>query len=75
MVPAGPDQVPSGLLRQLGAYVLLMQQVYPTHTIRPAILWTRAPLLMPLDADIVRDAALHATMDGGLPLDDAPDGP
>ena len=75
VVPAGPDQVPSGLLRQLGAYVLLVQQVYPTHTIRPAILWTRAPLLMPLDADIVRDAALHATMDGGLPLDDAPDGP
>ena len=63
VVATGPDQVPEGLLRQMGAYFLLLEQIYPGRAIRTAILWTRAPQLMPLNADIVRDASLRATMD------------
>jgi ATP-dependent helicase/nuclease subunit A len=75
VVPTAPDQVPEGLLRQLGAYAFGLHQIYPDHRIETAILWTRTATLMPLDRDIVSAALSRATIDSVPPLDVAPDGP
>ncbi|MGY6550102.1 MAG: double-strand break repair helicase AddA [Roseinatronobacter sp.] len=56
-IPAQPDQVPEGVLRQMGAYRAALGQVFPGREIRVALLWTAAPVLMALPAELV-DAAL-----------------
>jgi len=56
VIPKQPDQVPEGILRQMGAYAHMLGQIYPDRQIDVAILWTRAPRLMPLDPEIVRQA-------------------
>lgn len=61
-IPATADATPEGVLRQMGAYAEALAQIYPAHRIDTAILWTRAPLLMPLDRDIVRQALARATI-------------
>lgn len=62
LVPDRPEQVPEGILRQLGAYAHMMAQVYPDRRIETAILWTRTARLMPVDPDIVRAALSRATI-------------
>ena len=56
VIPDRPDQVPEGILRQMGAYAHMLGQIYPDRRIDVAILWTRGPHLMPLDPEIVRQA-------------------
>ncbi|WP_299684623.1 double-strand break repair helicase AddA [uncultured Tateyamaria sp.] len=53
VVPSGPVHVPDGLLRQMGAYVHAIAQIYPDRRITCAILWTHTATLMPLPHDIV----------------------
>lgn len=60
VIPDRPEQVPDGLLRQMGAYAAAVAQVFPGRRVETAILWTGAPKLMPLPPDIVA-AALAAT--------------
>ncbi len=60
LVPDHPDQVPEGLLRQMGAYVTAMRQIYPDRPIEAQILWTATAQLMPLDPEVVT-AALQRT--------------
>jgi ATP-dependent helicase/nuclease subunit A len=55
-VPSGPDEVPEGLLRQMGAYAALLADAYPDRRIETAILWTATGSLMPLPHDIVMEA-------------------
>ncbi len=62
VVPDRPEQVPDGILRQLGAYAHMLAQVYPERRIETAILWTRVPRLMSVDPEIVRDALARATI-------------
>lgn len=62
IIPATPDTVPEGILRQMGAYAHLVAQIYPDRLIDTAILWTRGPVLMPLDPEIVRLALSRATI-------------
>ena len=62
LIPDRPDQVPEGILRQLGAYAHVLAQAYPDRRVETAILWTRAPRLMSLDPMIVRAALARATM-------------
>jgi ATP-dependent helicase/nuclease subunit A len=62
LVPDRPEQVPEGILRQLGAYAHMLAQVYPDRRIETAILWTKAPSLMPVSPDIVRAALTRATI-------------
>jgi ATP-dependent helicase/nuclease subunit A len=64
-IPARPEEVPEGLLRQMGAYQHMLAQIYPDRRIDTAILWTRTAHLMPLDAEIVRQALIRATRDSG----------
>ena len=62
VIPATPDQIPEGILRQLGAYAHMLGQIYPGRTIETAILWTRGPRLMQVDPEIVRAALTRTTI-------------
>ncbi len=57
-VPDRPDQVPDGILRQMGAYAHALAQIFPGKTIDTAILWTRGAQLMPLPTALITEA-LH----------------
>jgi ATP-dependent helicase/nuclease subunit A len=50
-VPAGEDEVAPLYLRQLAIYRAALAGIYPDREIRCAILWTQAPLLMPISSD------------------------
>ena len=56
VVPDQQEDVPEGILRQMGAYLHSLRQVYPEHDIDVAILWTHTATLMPLSHDIVTKA-------------------
>ena len=64
VVPSGPEAVPEGVLRQLGAYHHILTRLYPRRRVEVAMLWTRRGLLMPVNADIVSAALQRATRDG-----------
>ncbi len=55
-VPRHPAECPEGLLRQMGAYVHGLSQIYPGQKIQSAILWTRTAELMLLPHDLVSGA-------------------
>ena len=58
--PDTADNVPEGILRQMGAYAHALEAIYPDRRIDTTILWTRTATLMPLPHDLVTDA-LHNT--------------
>ena len=60
-VPATPEEVPEGLLRQMGAYAAMLGAIYPGRRIATALLWTRTAQLMPLPHDLVMAALQRAT--------------
>ena len=53
-VPGQPKDVPAGYLRQMGAYLEALEQIYPDHAVEVAILWTKTAALMSLPHDIVK---------------------
>ena len=55
-IPSRPDLVPEGLLAQMGAYLIALEQIYPNRPIDMAILWTKTASLMRLDHDMMRQA-------------------
>ena len=56
IVPQRPENVPSGILRQMAAYHSALCQIYPDRPVECAILWTRTAQLMPLPHDIMRES-------------------
>lgn len=56
VVPAEPDQIPVGILRQLGAYADVLSQIYPDRQIETGILWTKSAHYMSADHKLVSDA-------------------
>ena len=56
VIPEQSEDIPEGLLRQLGAYAEAMAQIYPDRTIETAILWTRTAELAVVPLDIVMSA-------------------
>ncbi|MEM1301124.1 MAG: double-strand break repair helicase AddA [Pseudomonadota bacterium] len=56
------DDVPEGLLRQMGAYAAALEKLYPHHRIDTAILWTEPGLLMPLPHQAVNAALQRAAV-------------
>ena len=62
VVPDRAQLVPEGILRQMGAYVAAMSQVYPDRRVESAILWTAVAQLMPLPNDIVSAALARAAI-------------
>jgi ATP-dependent helicase/nuclease subunit A len=63
IVPDRPEDVPEGLLRQLGAYLHLLTPLYPNHRIDAAILWTATARLMPLEPVALSAALNRAALD------------
>ena len=61
-VPATAETVPEGILRQMGAYVAALTQIYPDRVIEPYVLWTRTANLMALDPDLVSAALKRAAL-------------
>ena len=47
-VPYHEDEVPEGLMRQMGAYASAVTQMYPSQRVRPTILWTSTGELLSL---------------------------
>ena len=60
VVPDRPEDVPEGLLRQMGAYAAALRLVYPEAQVETAILWTRSATLMPLPAALTAAALARA---------------
>lgn len=57
-VPPAVNKVPEGLLRQMGAYLVALQQLYPDRQIETGLLWTVTSTYMPLaDTDITKALA------------------
>ena len=52
-VPAAAQSCPDGILRQMAAYYVALQQIYPDRTVQTAILWTNTAQLMHLPHEIV----------------------
>ncbi|HHL20584.1 MAG TPA: double-strand break repair helicase AddA [Aliiroseovarius sp.] len=52
LVPAHAHEVPEGLLRQIGAYMSALRQIYPDRRVRGAILWTETGVLMEIPSDL-----------------------
>ncbi len=59
--PDCPEKTPEGVLRQMGAYLEALEQIWPDRTIDLAILWTSTATLMPIDHGIVRRALTSST--------------
>ncbi|MCB2089425.1 MAG: UvrD-helicase domain-containing protein, partial [Sphingomonadaceae bacterium] len=51
--PAALKQVPEATLRQMGAYAAALAQIYPGRVIRAALLYTQAPRLIELPAEVL----------------------
>jgi len=58
-VPESPFDVPAGILRQMGAYISAMEQIYTDRNVECAILWTVTGKFMSLP----RDLALNSLAD------------
>ena len=52
-VPHSPEACPEGILRQMAAYLVALQQIYPDRRVQTAVLWTNAAQLMLLRHEIV----------------------
>ena len=59
-VPDTEDNVPEGLLRQMGAYHAMLARIYPDREIETGILWTRTSTYMPLSEKAVTQALVRA---------------
>lgn len=62
LVPDRAENVPPGILRQLGAYAAVLQQIYPDRRVDLAIVWTATVQLMPIPLNIVRAAMQNPTL-------------
>ena len=56
VVPDSPEQTPDGILRQMGAYLEALENIYPDREIILSVLWTATGDLMRLPHSIVRSA-------------------
>ncbi len=60
VVPQKPEQVPEGVLRQMGAYLAALRQIWPNHRVVISILWTTNGTWMTLPDDLVMAALQRA---------------
>ena len=65
-VPATPDEIPEGILRQMGAYGRALADIWPDRPVRLRILWTRTGMLMDVPPELAAAAFSRACLD--LPL-------
>lgn len=60
VIPERVEDIPDGLLRQLGAYAEAAKTLYPDRDVETAILWTKTATLQVVPLDIVMSALLCA---------------
>lgn len=60
-VPDRAEDVPAGILAQLGAYAAMLAQIFPGHAVEVAVLWTATARLMPVPPAILGAALAAAT--------------
>ncbi len=65
IAPDRPDDIPEGILRQMGAYEAALAQVFPDRRIDTAVLWTRSAALMPLPPGLALRAFGRLDATGG----------
>lgn len=70
-IPDAPEQVPEGILRQMGAYAHALAQIWPGKRIETAILWTTSGELMPLPGVLTTAALSRAGTGAVLDAEDA----
>ena len=63
VIPASPDTVPEGILRQLGSYAIALARIYPEHRIETAVLWTETAELMAVPGEISQAALARAVQE------------
>jgi ATP-dependent helicase/nuclease subunit A len=56
--PTQIDKVAPQYINQMACYRALLQETYPNHNVKCALLWTDIPLLMVLPNDLLDDAVL-----------------
>lgn len=52
-VPDNPKNAPKAYLRQMAAYVVALEQIFPGRPIRAALLYTHAPAMLELPQDLI----------------------
>jgi len=60
--PRRIDDVPHSYVRQLALYRAVLAKLYPSHTVRAALIWTEVPDLMELSAEAMDAALLRVTL-------------
>jgi ATP-dependent helicase/nuclease subunit A len=60
LIPDRAEDIPEGLLRQMGAYAAALALVFPGREIETALLWTRAPRLMTVPPGLAAAALVRA---------------
>ena len=63
-VPKKPEDIPEGILRQMGAYQAALDGIYPDKTVETAILWTRTAELMYIPRNLCAASLLNAELPG-----------
>ena len=69
-VPSTPEEVPEGVLRQMGAYLGMVEALYPGRAAEVAVLWTHEARLMPLPRALVMAALQRAAGESAPCLDE-----
>lgn len=59
-IPTRAENVPNGLLRQMGAYAHAIEQIFPNKALETAIVWTATATFMVLPRALLRKALRHA---------------
>ena len=59
-IPAAVSGIPEGIMRQMGAYQIALERIYPGKSVETAILWTKGPSLMTLPRDATFEALQRA---------------
>jgi ATP-dependent helicase/nuclease subunit A len=67
LVPASPEAVPEGLLRQMGAYRAALAQVFPGREIATALVFTQTAARIDLPARLTMPALERALAMPGAP--------
>ncbi|MDE2405433.1 MAG: double-strand break repair helicase AddA [Sphingomonadales bacterium] len=74
--PESLEQVPAALLRQMAAYALALEAAYPGRSIEAALLYTQAPRLIAIPADVLdRHKLALSTTQESLALQPLPSEP
>ncbi|MEO1220431.1 MAG: double-strand break repair helicase AddA [Pseudomonadota bacterium] len=70
-LPETVELMPKGTLKQMAAYTAALEVIYPGRTIRAAVLYTHAPILLEIPSTMleVHKRSLGQTQDKFAPLD------